>query len=202
MALASFAAADPNAVGAPREMRANRLSAAQRRHAAVAGAVSLGLMTAGIDLVGIVGVQVAFYFGLLVMFGSLDAGRWSDWSILSQLGSGGLWGVPTWVFIGGGCVLILGGFASSWLLLRGAGVARPVSFTWASIGVSIIPGFMVTVIAYTIASVVSGFLQPPEAGDSISVLLFVILLVIDVLVSAAVGALVWWWMAHAFRSRT
>ncbi|MEF2976898.1 hypothetical protein [Subtercola sp. YIM 133946] len=178
-----------------------RLSPSQQRRAAVAGAVSLALIAAGVDLIGIVVVQVAFYFGLLVVFGSLDAGRWSDWSTLSQLGSGGLWGVPTWVFIATGCLLVLAGFATSWVMLARHEVARPLSFTWAAVGISVVPGLMVAVIAYVVASVTSSSMQPTEAGDSIPPSLFVVLLVVDVALSAAIGAAVWWWLARAFRAR-
>jgi len=109
---------------------------------------------------------------------------------------------------------VLGVFTSFWIL-RAHDVVRPWAVTWSSIGISIpalaIVSSVLSVLGQVVGTLSLSSLFPapgaavPDAtavGLGTGIALAVVSLVVSLVVFAAVGALIWWWMAHALRRPT
>ncbi|MFD3443626.1 hypothetical protein ACFDTO_03375 [Microbacteriaceae bacterium 4G12] len=108
-------------------------------------------------------------------------------------------------------ILVLGIFTSFWIL-RAHNVVRPWAVTWSSVGISIpalvIVSSVLSVLGQVVGTLSLSSLFPapgatvPDAsavGFGTGIALVVVSFVVSLVVFAVVGALIWWWMAHALR---
>lgn len=193
----------------------------------LAGAVSFALMSLGFALVTIPLAIAAFgaFFGAL--FGWIARRNPEDFS---QDGLAGpdvveqvvrdAWSMLAPWFIGmvivGVIIWVLGYLSSIWIL-RSHAVNRPVAVTWSGLGIAIVAnGFLSGITSpllnlgnmFTPTTNVPEGLGDPGGLDSLSDFDFTPLVtviavggIVSLVVSAVIGLLSWWWMAHAFRAR-
>ncbi|GAA0992496.1 hypothetical protein [Subtercola frigoramans] len=171
----------------------------------IAGALALPFLTIGIDVILGVLVFVGFWLVVVLLFSVFDDSPSSGQAGLGDLGTltfVGVAAVP--VIIGVAAAVVLGttGFLLSWVLLRRARVRRPAAVTWAGIGVCFIPQLVVVSMAYSLSNTVMATLVSPGNDGDVKWGIYAAAAALTALVSAVIGALVWWWMAHALRGRS
>ncbi|MHA6696078.1 hypothetical protein [Homoserinimonas sp. A520] len=185
------------------------LSPELKKSASVAGAVSFTVMSigwglfstaAGIGLfagffawmLGVVGASGngadADYFRLQEFIESINPGAW-----IIPLVIAGLVGIGLWVWFL---------FISRGMLAR-AHHPSPWGVTWAGAGVAIAASWLVSWIAWLPLQFV-GVIAPDaynsfESGVTITIILAIVSFVLNLAISAVIGWLSWWWMAHAMR---
>ncbi|WP_168916648.1 hypothetical protein [Microcella flavibacter] len=170
-----------------------------RAGALIAGAVAMLMVSIGGPLIGI--PLLLLFIGLLFATIATSIGGEAQ-NVLDEV----LSFVPTELLVGVGVVLVLLGIALivgalfvSRGILRSRGHDKAWPITWAGLGIAVVAG-----------STVSGLLSlplqfatqaVPSFGGSGEIEAGLGLLVIGVnaVVTAAVGALSWWWMAHVMR---
>lgn len=194
------------------------LPRAQRTRVFVAGAVSNLVLTAGLTIVSLAGILF-----LIVAIMSLVQGiirqtegyqvRPVD-SVLEAVGLSPEQAWVAWLVL---IVAMLLGAAVSWAgiwigkaMIASAGVARPWAVAWSAsgilIGVGLIMSTIISPLAGPLVSIVFGALvasgAPVDDGSAhmgIALVISIIATLLSIVVYAAVGSLVWWWMAHALR---
>lgn len=174
------------------------LTRQQRRGALIAGAVSLFLLQLGFTAVMI---PIVLVLALLLIFGTVnllsrtttgdmgwdrfwagnhfDAAPWIPWLIA--------------MVVVGILIMVLAVLVSGWIL-RAHGVNRPRAITWSSIGIGIVAQWVVGGVLGVITNLAS---VTSQNGVAIGGLFAV---GASLVTTVAVGALTWWWMAHAFRA--
>lgn len=194
------------------------LPRAQRTRVFVAGAVSNVVLTAGLTIVSLAGILF-----LIVAIMSLVQGiirqtegyqvRPVD-SVLEAVGLSSDQAWVAWLVL---VVAMLLGAAVSWAgiwigkaMIASAGVARPWAVAWSAsgilIGVGLIMSTIISPLAGPLVSIVFGALvasgAPVDDGSAhvgIALAISIIATLLSIVVYAAAGSLVWWWMAHALR---
>jgi hypothetical protein len=185
------------------------LSPELKKTASVAGAVSFTVMSAGWGLfstaagIGLFAGFFAWILGVVTASGNgadadyfrlmdiIDAINPEAWVI--PLVIAGLVGIGLWV---------LSLFISRGMLAK-AGHPSPWGVTWAGAGVAIAASWFVSWIAWLPLQFVS-LIAPDaynswESGVTITIVLAIVSFVLNLVISAIIGWLSWWWMAHALR---
>src|SRR5690606_18086065 len=180
-----------------------------KRAASVAGAVSFTVMSLGWGLLStavgiglfagffawVVGLVTAWgegrnadYFRLMDFIETINPTAWILPLVLAALVGIGLW---VWsVFISRG-------------MLAKAGHPSPWGVTWAGAGIAVAASWFVSWIAWLPLQFVS-LIAPDaynswESGVTITIVLAIVSFVLNLVISAVIGWLSWWWMAHALR---
>jgi hypothetical protein len=188
------------------------LSGELKRTASVAGAVSFTMMSIGWGLastaVGI-GLFAGFFVWILGVIGATEEGRDLDYLRLTEFIETinlGAWVVPLIIagLVGVG-LWVWALFVSRGMLAR-KGHPSPWGVTWAGTGIAIAASWFVSWIAWLPMQLI-GFIAPDaftsfESGVTITIVLAVVSFVLSIAVSAVLGWLAWWWMAHAMRPGT
>lgn len=170
------------------------LSRDQRTGAWVAGAVGYALWATGSLLAfGILTILIgtllfgAFFGGISFLFGG--EGGLADFGddVPADLG------ILAWTALGvavlGAAMLVIGVLASG-RILRRAGHARPTAVTWAGIGIAAIPNLLLFwIVTFPVVSALG-------LDTAVSM---VVATAVSAAIAAVIGALAWWWMAHALR---
>jgi hypothetical protein len=194
------------------------LPRAQRTRVLIAGAVSNTVLSAGLTIVSLAGI---LFFIVAIMSFVQEIVRRSDESAVrpvdSILEAAGLSPDQAWVAWLVLVVAMLLGAAVSvagiWIgkaMIAPVGVARPWAVAWSASGILVGTGLVAsTVVSPLLAPLAaigfgailgSGSVSGEDAsGLGITFAVSVIATLFSVLVYAAVGSLVWWWMAHALR---
>jgi hypothetical protein len=194
------------------------LPRAQRTRVLIAGAVSNTVLSAGLTIVSLAGI---FFFIVAIMSFVQEIVRRSDESAVrpvdSILGAAGLSPDQAWVAWLVLIVAMLLGAAVSvagiWIgkaMIAPVGVARPWAVAWSAsgilVGTGLVASTVVSPLLAPLAAIVfgailgSGTVSGEDAsGLGITFAVSIIATLFSVLVYAAVGSLVWWWMAHALR---
>ncbi|WP_374946281.1 hypothetical protein [Agreia sp.] len=194
------------------------LTRAHRSRALVAGAVSNVVLTAGLIIVSLAGI--------LILIGAImslvqeiilrtDGSRVGPVDyVLDAVGlpSSDVW--VAWVVLG---VALIVGAAISWAgiwigkaMIASVGVARPWAVTWSAsgilIGLGVLASTVISPLAAPLATILfgavlgSGSVSGEDAsGIGVTLAVSILATLFSVVVYAAAGALVWWWMAHALR---
>lgn len=194
-------------VSAYRQTRRPPLTARAKRGTFWAGAVGFNLLTLGFTFV-IVPIAVAL---LGVFFAAIidQISRTND-----QLSTGflairgfflsldfGLFAIIGVAVVVVGLAIMAGALLASRAILRAHRVHRPSAVTWAGAGIAIvaswflgwIPGLIVQLLSAALSrSGLDGFATAITAGS--------VGLILGIAMTAVMGWLAWWWMAHAFRS--
>jgi hypothetical protein len=195
-----------------------QLPRAQRTRVLIAGAVSNTVLSAGLTIVSLAGI---LFFIVAIMSFVQEIVRRSDESAVrpvdSILEAAGLSPDQAWVAWLVLVVAMLLGAAVSvagiWIgkaMIAPVGVARPWAVAWSASGILVGTGLVAsTVVSPLLAPLAaigfgailgSGSVSGEDAsGLGITFAVSVIATLFSVLVYAAVGSLVWWWMAHALR---
>jgi hypothetical protein len=194
------------------------LSRAHRNRAFLAGAVSNTVLTAGLAIVSLAAILfiiVAIMSFVWALIPDTEADRYRPLDEI--LGAVGLSPDQSWVVWVVLVVTMLLGLAVAWAgiwigkaIIASAGVARPWAVTWSASGILLGFGLIVSTVISPLAgpalSVMFGALAASGAvtdDGSTDVGLLVAISIIGSLLSlvvyAAAGSLVWWWMAHALR---
>ena len=211
----------------PHTPRRPSLAPRQKRGAMLAGAVSFALMSLGFGLVAIPIAIAAFGALFGALFGWIATRNPEDFSMDGLTGAGVIerivtdaWSAFAPWFIGmiiiGVIVWVLGFLSSIWIL-RGHQVNRPAAVTWSGLGIAIVANSFISGITSPLFNLSSMFtpntnvpegLGDPGGLDSLSdfdftpfILIVAVGGIVGLLVSAVIGLLSWWWMAHAFRAR-
>jgi hypothetical protein len=194
------------------------LPRAQRTRVLIAGAVSNTVLSAGLTIVSLAGI---FFFIVAIMSFVQEIVRRSDESAVrpvdSILGAAGLSPDQAWVAWLVLIVAMLLGAAVSvagiWIgkaMIAPVGVARPWAVAWSAsgilVGTGLVASTVVSPLLAPLAAIVfgailgSGTVSGEDAsGLGITFAVSIIATLFSVLVYAAVGSLVWWWMAHVLR---
>jgi len=192
---------------APRPKRPP-LTKRQRGAARAAGAVSFSLLTLGwmvalgaisavafvglftwiFDLVGAVGEgRQEGYAEVEAFIAQLELGTWSGWLLIAAAA---------------GVVAMIVGLLVSALILRSSGATRPWAITWAGFGIAIAAHWLLGWIPWFLVQLVPGFLPivDPTGWLWLTGATIAIGILLSCVIAAVIGALAWWWMAHALRS--
>lgn len=194
------------------------LPRAQRTRVLIAGAVSDTVLSAGLTIVSLAGI---FFFIVAIMSFVQEIVRRSDESAVrpvdSILEAAGLSPDQAWVAWLVLIVTMLLGAAVSvagiWIgkaMIAPVGVARPWAVAWSAsgilVGTGLVASTVVSPVLAPLAAIVfgailgSGSVSGEDAsGLGITFAVSIIATLFSVLLYAAAGSLVWWWMAHALR---
>ena len=192
---------------APRPKRPP-LSKRQRGTARVAGAVSFSLLTLG-WMVSLGAISAVAFVGLFTwifeLVGTADNGRQAGYeevdAFIRQLELG-TWSGWLLVAAGAGVVAMVVGLLVSALILRSSGAARPWAITWAGFGIAIVAHWALGWIPWFLVQLVPGAfpLVDPTGWLWLTAATIAIAILLSCVVAAVIGALAWWWMAHALRA--
>lgn len=190
----------PVAPPAPRPPLTRR----QRRGALIAGAVALFLLQLGFTVAIVPVVFVGVVLLAFTITNSLasrpaDASSWDRFWVDTHIDPAP-W-IP-WliaVAVAGILIMVLAVLVSGWIL-RAHGVIRPRGVTWSGIGIGIVGQWIVGGILGVIANLASLGLQQISGGIGSLGGGAAIVAIGSLVAAIPVGALTWWWMAHAFRA--
>lgn len=188
------------------------LSRRHRRAALWAGAVGLNILNLGAGV--LTAAVVVGAFALLFASISASAGTGSGLQGFDEFlaeSSAGLWLLLAGVV---GLVIAAVGLLTSVGILSAGGVRRPWAVTWSAFGISVpllvignfIAGFAIQAVSTltffaVLAPLFDGGSEPDPGAGATGLVVGLVALVVAVVLVALVGALAWWWMAHAFRER-
>ncbi|MCU1476726.1 MAG: hypothetical protein JWQ64_1419 [Subtercola sp.] len=177
------------------------LAPRQRRRAQLAGAIGFGLIAVGLNLAALVFAFMGA--GLLAAAFSDDyvddSGHVTQSALNAILDA---YAAPVGATTAGAVLLVTAGLITSLLILRAGGHVRGRAITWAGAGISCILNVAAAVVAYFGAWAIAGVISPgAPVGFDHDLEAITIALVLDAVFGAAIGALVWWWMANVFRAR-
>jgi hypothetical protein len=185
------------------------LSQRQRAGAALAGAIGFLLLSLGFTLFG---VPIA-----LLLFGALfstiigviarsDSAREADFQrfvdFFEQVNPTA-WVLPLVLVALLGLAIMVASLFLSARILRSHDVNKPWPVTWAGAGVAIVGSWVVSGLLGLFTQALSwgaGFDGRNEWGPAIAI--GIVSMVLNLAVSAVIGWLAWWWMAHLMRSAT
>ena len=86
-------------------------------------------------------------------------------------------------------------------ILRAHDVARPWPVTWTGVGIAIVGSWLVSGLSAIPFAIVDAFGGDDAAGDlGVGIVTGVISLIAGLVITAVIGWLSWWWMAHALRA--
>lgn len=195
------------------------LPRAQRNRVLVAGAVSNTVLTAGLTI--LTGASILFLIVAIFTFvwailpASQRDGRYQPFDdMLAAVGLSPEQGWVAWVVLIGTMIV---GAAVSWAgiwigksMIASAGVARPWAVAWSASGILVGIGFITSAVFSPMAGplmavvfgavAASGTATGADARDMGLVVLFsLVATLFSLVVYAAAGLFVWWWMAHALR---
>lgn len=182
------------------------LPRAHRRAAFIAGPISLvitniGLLTLVLPLAIWYAIVVLknLFVGLVGLTGgekaAADVNETSKAISVSGLEGFGI------VMVIVGALLAVAGIAVSVRILSKAGVHRPWSVTFSAVGASVLILTVLMMAVWAIGGLLFS-VNTQSVGELVSnaVLAFAAYGLLNVALAAAIGGLVWWWMAHLFRS--
>ena len=174
-----------------------------KRGASLAGIIGFLLLSLGFAVFGIPLALLAFgaFFALIVGLirrstRDPDLGGFMDF--VDRLDPGA-WILPLVAIAVLGLAIIVAALFVSAGILRSHGISRPWGVTWAGAGIAIVASWLVS----SVLSIPLQFGRFFGDGDSSAfpgvVVLWVLSGLAGVVVTAAVGWLSWWWMAHVMR---
>jgi len=168
--------------------------------ARLAGAVGFLLLTLGWGLFVIPIAIVVFgaFFALLFAGIQRAAGDEGPLGVLQGFDPSG-WILPLLLSGLVGVVLVVASLFVSRGILRANGVARPWVVTLAGAGVAIVASWVVSAILAIPLQLVGTF---SADTNGLPIVVGIVALVLGVVVTAAIGWLSWWWMAHVTRPLT
>ena len=184
------------------------LSPELKRTASIAGAVSFTVMSIGWGMlatavgIGLFASLFAWVVRVASASGDVDADYFRLMDFIETINPEA-WVIPLVIagVVGAG-LWVLSLFISERMLAR-AKHPSPWGVTWAGAGVAIAASWFVSWIAWLplqIASaVVPNAYDSWESGLGITIALGAVSLLLSLAVTAVVGWLAWWWMAHALR---
>ena len=185
------------------------LSRELKRSASVAGAVRFTVMSIGWGLLStavMIGALAGFLAWMLEMIDApgsgQDAGYFRLMDLIEEINPAA-WVVPLVIagFVGIG-LWVLSLFISRGMLAR----AKHPSLwgvTWAGAGVAIVASWLVSWVAWLPVQFAGLFAQDAfttlEGGIATTVVLAIVAIVLNIAITAVIGWLAWWWMAHVMR---
>lgn len=183
-----------------------------KRTASVAGAVSFTVMSIGWGLLS-TAAGIGLFAGFFVWVVSLvtasgqgrDAGYYRLMDFIEAVNPAA-WILPLVIAALVGIALwVWSVFLSRGMLAR-AGHSSPWGITWAGAGIAVTASWFVSWIAW-LPMQMYGFIAPSaftsfEGGLTITIVLVAVSLVLNLIITVALGWLAWWWMAHAMRPAT
>jgi hypothetical protein len=184
------------------------LSRAHRNRVFVAGAVSNVLLTAGLTIVSLAGILLLI--GAIMSFVQGIIRRSDGYQarpVDSVLEAAGLSPDQAWIAWTALIVTMLLGAAVAaagiWIgkaMIGSVGVARPWAVAWSASGILIGVGLIMSTVVSPIAGPLASGAAADESADMVSaVTISIVATLLSLVVYAAAGSLVWWWMAHALR---
>ena len=185
------------------------LSRELKRSASVAGAVSFTVMLIGWGLLStavMIGAFAGFFAWVLEMIDSSGSGQDAGYFRLMDLIEAinpAAWVVPL-VIAGlvGIALWVLSLFISRGMLAR-AKHPSPWGVTWAGAGVAIVASWLVSWVAWLPVQFAGLFTQDAfttlEGGIATTVVLAIVAIVLNIAITAVIGWLAWWWIAHVMR---
>lgn len=193
----------PAPAAVPQPFRKPPLPAREKGGSLLAGGVGFAMLSTGFSLFWIptalllFAAFIALFVGLLVNASgdsSLGFARFLNGLDL------GVWVLPLVLAVLVGLALMVGSLFVSVRILRSRGVGRPWAVTWAGAGVSIVASWVVSAVLAVPLQVFASFQDDDGSAVTPLVIAAVIFsLLVGLAVSAAIGALSWWWMAHLMR---
>ena len=199
--------------------RYQALTRGHKRTSRWAGVVGLNLMSLGASVI-IATILVSVVIVIFARISSSAAGssglRGFD-EVLGQVAAPLVFAAVGLI----GAVIFVVGMLSSVAILRAGEVHRPWAITWSAFAISIPVLWVVNTVSWVVGQVVqmagvfaflgptfgSGFAGEGNPGLPFgmslesSVVIAAVGLLVAIIVIGVIGALAWWWMAHAFRVR-
>jgi hypothetical protein len=193
---------------APRRPVRPPLPPRARRGAAIAGGVGFTLLTIGYALLAIP-VTIALFAAFIAVIaraisghnlGGYDDGAVSNGGFDLSAAALSPWIALLVVSAIVGIVLMVVAILVSGAILRGHAVRRPWGVTFAGAGIAIVASWLIEGVLGVFGSAMgTAFNDGRSVGAGVIVAL-VIGGVVGLAVTAAIGWLSWWWMAHAMRA--
>jgi hypothetical protein len=193
------------------------LSRSHRSRVFLAGAVSNTVLTMGLTIMLLAGMFLMIGALMAVIQGVERRERPDAYSPLDDiLRALGLSPDQGWI----ACVVLIAvtiagagvSWAGIWIgksIIARAGVARPWVVAWSASGILIGIGLIMTTVVSPVvgplmailvsAFALSGATSDGAEGAGIALLMSILATVVSLVVYAAAGMLVWWWMAYALR---
>lgn len=174
------------------------LTSREKFGARLAGAVGFLMLTLGWALFSIPIAVVVFgaFFALLFAGIQRAAGDRGPLGVLQGFDAGA-WVLPLLLSVVVGVVLIVSALFVSRGILRASGISKPWVVTFAGAGISVVASWVLSALLAIPIQIAGVF----SAGDSSTpaIIAGIVALVLGVVVTAAIGWLAWWWMAHVTR---
>lgn len=196
---AQYGAPQHNPYAATRPVRPP-LTPRARTGAFIAGAVTMVMVSIGGALVAIPLLLLAIGAVIATVFSAVGGELVSVLEEIERFAPTGLLvGIAVGLILLG-IVLIVAALFISRGILRARGLERAWPITWAGLGIAAVAGW----IASGILSIPIQFSGPIFAGagggtGEIEAVLGIIASLAGIVVTAAIGAMAWWWMAHVMR---
>jgi hypothetical protein len=194
------------------------LSRAHRNRVFVAGALSNTVLSIGLTIVSLAGILLFIVVLLAVVWAIIPRSNSSDDRPLDViLAAVGLSPDQAWVAVAVPLgTMILGALVSGagiWIgkdLIASAGVARPWAVSWSAtgilVGLGLVASTVISPVAAPLMTIVfgavlgSGSVSGEDgSGVGVALAISIVATVLGLVFYAAVGSLVWWWMAHVMR---
>lgn len=192
-------------------VRWRRVPLTGRQKSASATAGGLGFLLMSLGFWGAVGFALALFAGAFVwaMVSLILTDNPSDVDAVTvSVWLDNAWNTWWWVFLLVAVVAValwVLGCLMSIRILRSADVNHPVGVTWAGLGISIAAWFfLMGPLGFLSATMVDALdldVDPTLGWTAGNIGFGLIWLVPDIIVWVVIGALSWWWMAHAMRKR-
>ncbi|CAN5126857.1 hypothetical protein BH11ACT5_BH11ACT5_02910 [soil metagenome] len=174
------------------------LTSREKFGARLAGAVSFLLLTLGWALFSLPIALVVFGAFFALLFAGIQRAAGDDGPLgVLQGFDASVWILPLLLSVLVGAVLVVASLFVSRGILRANGITKPWVVTFAGAGISVVASWIVSAILAIPLQLIGAF----SAGDSSTptIIAGIIALVLGVVITAAIGWLSWWWMAHVTR---
>jgi hypothetical protein len=194
------------------------LSREHRNRVFVAGAVSNTVLNVGLTIVSLAGILLLIGTAVSLVWAIIPESDIGEYRPIDEvLAAVGLSPDQAWVawavLVG---TMILGAAVSGagvWIgkdLIASAGVARPWAVSWSAtgilLGLGIVASTVVSPVAGPVLTIIfgavlgSGSVTGEDASEiGVVLAISIVATVLGLIIYAAIGSLVWWWMAHALR---
>lgn len=194
----------PAPVGATQPRTKPPLTARERSGSLLAGGVGFSLLSLGFALFMIPASLLVFGALFAVILGAVQRG--SDDRNLGgfvefiERVNPGAWVLPLVIVAIVGLVIAVGALFVSAGILRSRGVQRPWAVTWAGAAIAVVASWIASGLLSVPVQLMGVFRDDDASFDTPSTLVAGGLsFLVGIVLTAAVGALSWWWMAHTMR---
>ena len=182
------------------------LAPRQKNGARIAGAVGFLLLSLGFGLFAIPLALLAFGAFFAIIFGAIQRGsRDADLNGFTEFIENlnvGAWILPLALAAVLGLAIMAVALFVSARILRSHDVYRPWPVTWAGAGIAIVANWFVAGLVSVPLQFVGAFRGDSGESWPVGLIVGVVSFLVSIAATAVVGALSWWWMAHAMRSPT